>query len=152
MGASSPPTFIDVWFDDAEDGQHHKVEPDGPDGEPQVHLEDAQDGQPHNMDPTIEVASAGRFHSCAIADSLHGSEDVDGEDSPPACSHGSFSDPELMGPNAQWKCVFLEANFHEFSPFFEIEIKACKGKNNNTQVTTTKRANIKKTCANAVFC
>ena len=49
---------------------------DGPDGEPQVHFEDAQDG-----------------------------EDVDGEDSPPASSHGSFSDPEFTGPNAQWKCV-----------------------------------------------
>ena len=49
-----PRTFTDVWFDDAEDGQHHKVEPDGHDGEPQA----AQDGQPHNMDPMIEVASA----------------------------------------------------------------------------------------------
>ena len=104
-----PPTFTDVWYDDAEDGQHHKVEPDGPDGEPQVHLEDAPDGQPHNMDPMIEVASAGHSHSCAIADSLHGSEDVDGEDSPPASSHGSFSDPEFMGPNAQWKCVFWKS-------------------------------------------
>ena len=103
----NPQTFTDVWYDDAEDGQHHKVEPDGPDGEPQVHLEDAQDGQPHNMDPMIEVASASHSHSCAIADSLHGSEDVDGEDSPPASSQGSFSDQEFMGPNAQWECVFL---------------------------------------------
>ena len=103
-----PPTFTDVWYDDAEDGQHHKVEPDGPDGEPQVHLGVAPDGQPHNMDPMIEVASAGHSHSCAIADSLHGSEDVGGGDSPPASSHGSFSDPEFMGPTAQWKCVCLE--------------------------------------------
>ena len=50
---------------------------DGPDGEPQVHLEDAQDG-----------------------------EEVDGEDAPPASSHGSYSDQEFMGPNAEWKCVF----------------------------------------------
>ena len=50
---------------------------DGPDGEPQVHLEDAQDG-----------------------------EDVDGEDASPASSHGSYSDQEFMGPNAEWKCVF----------------------------------------------
>ena len=104
-----PPTFTDVWFDDAEDGQHHKVEHDGLDGEPQVHLEDAQDGQPHNMDPMIEVASAGHSHSCAIADSLHGSKDVDGEDSPPASSQGSFSDQEFIGRNAQWECVFWKS-------------------------------------------
>ena len=70
----------DVLYDDAEDGQHHKVELDGLDGEPQVHLEDAQDG-----------------------------EDVDGEDTSPASSHGSYSDPEFMGPNAQWKCVFWKS-------------------------------------------
>ena len=73
-----------------------------------MHLEDAQDGQPHNMDPMIEVASACHSHSCAIADSLHGSEDVDGEDSSPS-SHGSYSDPEFMGPHAQWKCVFWKS-------------------------------------------
>ena len=87
-------------------GQHHKVEPDELDGEPQVHLEDAPDGQPHIMDPMIEVASAGHSHSCAIADSLHDREDVDGEDSSPASPHGSYSDPEFIGPNAQWKRVF----------------------------------------------
>ena len=65
-----------------------------------MRFEDAPDGQPHNMDPMIEVASAGHSHSCAIADSLHGSESVDGEDSPPASSHGSYYDPESMGPNA----------------------------------------------------
>ena len=77
-------------------------------GEPHVHLEDVQDGQAHKMDPMIEVASAGHSHSCAIADSLHGGEDVGGEDTPPA-SHGSYSDPEFMGPGAQWKCVFWKS-------------------------------------------
>ena len=71
-----------------------------------MHLEDAQDGQPHNMDPMIEVASASHSHCCAIADSLHGSEDVDGGDRPPASSHGSYSDQDFVGPNAHWECVF----------------------------------------------
>ena len=65
-------------------------------------------GRVNIVDPMIEVASASHSHSCAIADSLHGSEDVDGENSPPASSHGSFSDQEFMGQNAQWECVFLE--------------------------------------------
>ena len=69
----------------------------------------------------IEVASAGHSHACAIpilsaghypscAESLDGSEDDDGgADSHPASSHGSYSDPEFMGPNAQWKCIFWKS-------------------------------------------
>ena len=80
-GAAVQQRVVQPASDDFADWQYVEyVGLDGPDGEPQVHFEDAQDG-----------------------------EDVDGEDASPASSHGSFSDPEFMGPNATFKCVFWKS-------------------------------------------
>ena len=77
----------------AQDGQLYSIEDEIASEEPQV--ANALDGQPYNF----VVKKENHFHCCPIAESLLN------EDSESVSSHCSVSDPEFMGPTAEWKCI-----------------------------------------------